>query len=269
MSAAAIPEFAFELAAVSDTGTERDHNEDAAGCLVESPTCGILAVADGVSGFSGGETASKTALDTLLAAFREQPASVAPAKRLYRASQQANIEVHDLAMVVPELRGMATTLTALVVDRGDISAAHVGDSRLYRVRGAEVTQLTKDHTVAAEKVRRGTLSAAKARQHPDRGTLTKSLGRELIAQIDQISFRAEQGDALIVCSDGLYNVLDDAELAHLIAGLSAEAACRRLIDEANERGTIDNASVAVARLTGPIPAPDGGLGAKIKRFFGA
>src|SRR5262249_6969862 len=169
--------------ALSDTGNERGVNEDHCGTLVQSATSAVLVVADGVSGYEGGDTASRTAVTTLLKAFQEQAANVTPGKKLYRAAQQANIAVYDLATVVPELRGMATTLTALTLDRDELSIVHVGDSRLYLIRSGRVTQLTKDHTVPAERARLGLLSKERARTHKDKSTLTRSLGRELIVQL--------------------------------------------------------------------------------------
>src|SRR5262249_32771163 len=159
-------------------------------------------------GAEGGEVASAKAVEVTLRAYQEQPAAVAAGKRLARAVQQANIEIHDMAMIVPELRGMATTLTALALDEGRLCIAHVGDTRLYHLRDGRLVQLTKDHTVAAERVRLGLLSPRRARHHPEHSTLTRSLGRELIVAIDRISTRVFRDDALLVCSDGLYNVLD-------------------------------------------------------------
>ena len=216
MNAEAETRFELEVATLTDVGTEREHNEDHCGELLESSACGLLVVADGVSSAEAGETASQTAVAVTLKAFGEQPSGMATSKRLYRAVQQANIEVYDLATVVPELRGMTTTLTAVVVDRGELTAAHIGDSRLYLLRDGRLTQLTKDHTVAGEKARMGLMSKARAREHPDRSVLTRSLGRELIVPIDRISNRLFRGDALLVCSDGLYNVLDEEQMAPLL-----------------------------------------------------
>jgi PPM family protein phosphatase len=230
------PDYAFAVAALSDRGTERPDNEDCAAVYVESPTSGLLAVADGVSGHQGGGTASKTAIEVLLRAFQEQPPRLGGAKRVHRAAQQANIEVHDLALVVPELSGMATTLTAVVVERGELHAAHVGDSRLYRLRAGKLLRLSKDHIVGR-----------------DATVLARSLGRELIAQIDRISAPLCTGDILLVCSDGLYKTLRDAEMAEIIGPLDPESACRALIDAANQRRTSDNVSAAVARMIGAIP----------------
>ncbi|HEY3360054.1 MAG TPA: protein phosphatase 2C domain-containing protein [Polyangia bacterium] len=247
------PEHALEAAALTDTGTARDHNEDACAVLCDSPTCAVVGVADGVSSYPGGETASRLALDVLVRAWGEQP-GVSPYKRLARAAQQANIEVHDLAMVVPELNGMATTLTAVVLDRGELVAAHVGDSRLYLVREDGITQLTKDHTVIGERVRMGLLSEERGRGHPHRSVLTRCLGRELIVAIDRITRPVQQADALLVCSDGLYGVLEDGEMAALVRqAADAAGACRALLDAANARGTPDNLTAVVVRVVGPVP----------------
>ncbi len=153
-----LPAPPLEVAALTDVGTERDHNEDACGTLQEADAA-LAVVADGVSSSPGGEVASQMAVEALLRAYREEPAARPAGQRLYRAVQQANIEVYDRAIAVPELHGMATTLTALVVQAGTLTAVHVGDSRLYLVRGGRAVQLTKDHTLAAERVRMGVLSA--------------------------------------------------------------------------------------------------------------
>lgn len=252
-----VSDCAFELAALSDVGTKRDHNEDCSGVLVESAVCGVVVVADGVSGALGGEEASRMAVEGLLASWREQGAGVPAGKRLVRAAQQANIEVHEKALFVPELRGMTTTLTAVAVDRGELFAAHVGDSRLYLARGGAATQITKDHTAAAEGL---SLIAGAERA---KSMLTRSLGRDLICALDRISMPLQQGDVLVICSDGLHNVLRDDELPALLAGRDAASACAALIEAANTRGTPDNLSAAVLRVTGPVPPRQKGLFAQL------
>ncbi len=243
----------LDAAALTDVGTGRDHNEDACCAVVDGATA-VAAVADGVSSANAGEVASQMAVEVLLRAYREEPADRPAGQRLYRAVQQANIEIYDRAVVVPELRGMTTTLTAVAVDHGELVAIHVGDSRLYLVRGGGIVQLTKDHTAAAEKVRLGLLSREKARVHPDRSVLTRSVGRELIVSRDRITQQLAQGDVLVVCSDGLYNVLDDHEIARGTKGCDAAGACRALVETANARGTDDNLTAVVLRVVGPTPA---------------
>jgi protein phosphatase len=242
------------FAMLSDTGTERPDNEDSYGAHVEQATHVIVAVADGVSGVHGGEVASRTAIDETLREYRESPSTWGPAKRLYRAAQRANIEIHDRALVVPELRGMSTTLTALAIDGPTAHVAHVGDSRLYLLRDGHIVQKTKDHTLAAEKQRMGLMSAERARNHRDRSTLTRSLGRELIAAVDRISFALASGDTLVLCSDGLYNVLANREILDAVGTRDSAEACASLLGEANARGTPDNLTAVVVRV-GEVAAP--------------
>ena len=238
----------------TDVGTEREHNEDQCACLIESATAGIVAVADGVSSYPAGATASKTAIEATVRSYR-QLAGMKLDRRLPRAVQQANIDVYDLSVVVPELRGMATTLTALAIEDGALTAAHVGDCRLYLCRGGEITQLTKDHTLTGERVRMGLMSEKRALNHRDRSTLTRCVGRELIVAIDRIGTPLRQGDILILCSDGLYNVVAEPEMMDIVNGQPAAAASRALVDAANQRGTPDNLSAAVIKMIGATPEP--------------
>jgi PPM family protein phosphatase len=262
--------FAVRYALHSDRGTERENNEDAFGSYAETPTHVLVAVADGVSGEEGGEIASQTAIDVTIRTYSQSPASWGPAKRLYRAAQQANIEIHDRALVVTELRRMSTTLTAIVVDAGTLYAAHVGDSRLYLIRSGAITQKTKDHTVAADRHRMGLISARRAKSHPDRSTLTRSLGRELIVAVDRITFPLAEQDVFLVCSDGLYNVLDDGELRDAATAGEPTVVCEAMIRAANERGTPDNLTTAVVRVSGTVPGGRGPIGwrARLGRLVG-
>jgi protein phosphatase len=229
----------------------------------------LVAVADGVSSYDGGEVASQRATEVVVRSFKEQGPGVTTMKRLVRAVQQANIEIYDTAVVVPQLRRMCTTLTALVLDRGEALAAHVGDSRLYLIREGQILQLTKDHTVAAERASFGLMSKERLRNHPDRCVLTRSVGRELIVGVDRITRELVQDDVLIVCSDGLYNSLDETEFPRVVEGQDAAGGCRALIDAANSIGALDNVTAAMVRIT-RAPAklePVGGLGDRLRRWF--
>jgi serine/threonine protein phosphatase PrpC len=254
------------VATLSDRGTERPDNEDACGTYFESPSCAVAVVADGVSGYNGGEVASRTAVDVTLRAFRESPTAWDPLKRIHRAAQQANIEIHDRALVVPELHRMSTTLTAVVVVDGVLHAAHVGDSRLYLIRDGTIVQKTKDHTVAADRSRLGLSMRPKG--HPDRSTLTRSLGIDLIAAIDRITFPLVKGDVLVACTDGLHNVLEDDELRALVVGRDPERGCEAVIAAANARGTGDNVTIAVLHATADASAAKPGWRSVLGRFLG-
>jgi len=244
----------FEVAALSDLGTNRDNNEDSCGHYIESEDRALFAVADGLGGYGGGEVASAMAIDITLSGFRENPVAWGAAKRLLRATQRANIEIHNRALAVPELRRMATTLTAVVVDEGILHATHVGDCRLYLLRRGRIKQITKDHTVVADRVRMGLLSAARARTHPERSTLNRSMGQDLIVSVDRITLPLLQNDRLILCSDGLYNVLEPHDIAGQTQDSDAETGCRRLLELANQRGTADNLTASVFIMKGPTNA---------------
>jgi serine/threonine protein phosphatase PrpC len=243
--------FALEVASYSHVGPVRPRNEDRCGHHLEDETTALVVVADGVSGFPAGDVASQMAVDLTLSAYREQDPGTRLDVRLARAVQQANIGIHDRALVIPELRGMATTVTAVAIARGRMAAAHVGDSRLYVVRRGRALQLTKDHTAG-------------------RSVLTRSVGRELIVAIDRLTRPLEQGDVLVICTDGLYNVLQNADLARLAGEAAPGEACRALVDEALARETNDNATAAVIRVVGATPdaEPDRGVAAKLRRLLG-
>jgi len=263
-------EQAFDLALLSDVGTKRPNNEDSCGHFVESPESVVFAVADGVGGYEGGEIASRMAIDVTLETYRESPADWGASKRLHRAVQRANIAIHDKALIVPELCRMATTLTAVAVDKGMLSAVHVGDCRLHLIRNSQVSQISKDHTMVADRVRMGMMSAARAKDHPERGMLLRSLGHELIVSMDRISMPLIERDRLILCSDGLYNVLEPENLEALTRDCDAETGCRKLIETANQRGTADNLTCAIFKMTAPTGhAPtSGGWRDRLRGLFG-
>jgi serine/threonine protein phosphatase PrpC len=244
----------FEIALLSEIGADRDNNEDACGHRVIGPESVIFAVADGIGGYEGGEIASAMAIEATLRVYLESPPAWGASKRLYRAVQAANIEIHNRALTVPELRRMGTTLTAAVVDHGVLHAAHVGDCRIYLVRRGRITQITKDHTVVQERVRMGLMTASRARNHPERSALTRSVGHEIIVSIDRITLPLEQHDRLIICSDGLHGVLEDRELEQAIGDLGPDEAVRQVIEIANQRGTADNLTVGVFDLNGGTSA---------------
>lgn len=241
----------LDLHALTSPGTERSVNEDHCFAGLEGDGVGLVLVADGVSGQNGGEVASQTAVEIAVRAYREEQArSLPPANRLRRAVQHANVAIYDRALAVTGLLGMATTMTAALVENGRLTVLQVGDSRAYLLRAGRLRQLTKDHTLAARRSYFAWARREPPRYHPDRSVLTRALGRDLFAAVDRVTLALLPGDALVVCSDGLYNVLEDPEIAAVVGGHGAQAACRQLIDRANERGTPDNLTVAVLQMPG-------------------
>jgi len=242
----------FEL---TDRGPVREGNEDAIGHWRHAD--GVLfAVADGLGGHAAGEVASALALEIVGRELEHAPASWALTKQLRRAVQEANLALHSKALAVPELSGMATTMTVSAVVGGNLVAAHVGDCRLLVVRDGEPTQLTKDHTWVADRVAYGLLSAEAARTHPKRHALTRCLGPELIVGIDVLSYDLRPGDVLVQCSDGVHGVLAEAEIAAIAGAEHPEAACHALVRRAVEQGSEDNLSAQVVLVRDcPEPAP--------------
>ena len=240
----------YDLALISHVGTKREGNEDSCGHLVENGSTVVFLVADGVGGYEGGEIASAMAVETTLESFRASAPSLGSARRLHRALQQANIEIHNRALTVPELRRMATTTTAVAISlsEGMLYGVHCGDCRLYLMRGRKIEQLTRDHTVIGERMRMGLISAERARNHPDRSALSRSIGQELIPSIDRITTPLQQHDRLILCSDGLWSVMEDLEIEKIAREGDAESVSGRLIETANARGTPDNLTVGVFTL---------------------
>jgi len=240
--------FEIEMAALSDAGTERGHNEDHCGKYIKNKTCGLVAVADGMATMEGGDLASQRAILALMRSFRELAPGMTQAQRLVRATRNANYEIYDMAVIVPQLRGMSTTLTAVSITDGDLTAAHVGNSRVYLIRDGYINQLSKDHTVAAE--------AAEETGHfvlKGSDVLTRSLGRELLVPVDLFELDLIKGDVVVLCTDGLTRVFEDLEIAEIVKGLDAATACRKLIDQANVIGTLDNVTAAVVRVIGETP----------------
>ena len=236
----------IEFFQLSDRGCVLSENEDAVGHWPHEDGL-LFAVADGLGGRERGGVASALALEVLAREMDRAPGGWAISKRLRRAVQEANLEIYNKAITVPELRGMGTTLTAsaVVVDR--LVTAHVGDCRLMLLRDGKLTQLTKDHTWVWEQAEQGVHSADVAGSHPRRH-LTRCLGTELIVGIDVLTFALCEGDVVVQTSDGVHGAIREAEIAELLAAHPPEAACRALVRRSREEGGEDNLSVQVAAV---------------------
>lgn len=232
----------------------RPSNEDSALGLTLADGAELVAVADGMGGHAAGEVASRTALDALAAALRGGAG-------LRDAVLEANAAVRDLAASDPELAGMGTTLVALLRRGERYEIANVGDSRAYRMDAAGLRQLTQDHSFAAEVVRRGEMTDEEAARSPWKNALTRAVGGEADIEVDVFGpFDVAEPHAVLLCTDGVYRVLDAAELAERLAGAaSADAAARALADAAIRAGSQDNATAAVIAFGGwgeaAVPPP--------------
>jgi serine/threonine protein phosphatase PrpC len=232
-------------AAVSHVGRQRPGNEDAH--LVRPP---LYAVADGMGGARAGEVASEMAVTALAELLTQPPADDDEAAALLAAAAaEANSRIYAAASEDRTRSGMGTTLTALLL-RGDHALlAHIGDSRAYLLRGDELTQLTQDHSLVAEMVREGRLAPDEARQHPYRSVLSRALGTEPDAEVDELRVDLMAGDVLLLCSDGLSGPVPPDKLRKGLAAGDPDKAARRLVDEALRHGGPDNITAVVLQLS--------------------
>ena len=223
----------------TDPGRRRRRNEDA---YVVAPP--LFAVADGMGGAQAGEVAARLAT----AAFREyhEADDLPGEERLAAIIQEANRRIYDRARVDTDVSGMGTTVTAALLEAGRIVIGHVGDSRAYRLRSGRLEQLTDDHSLVADLVRGGRISAEEAETHPQRSVITRALGTDPEVDVDSLAVDAESGDVYLICSDGLTTMIGDDEiLAILERAKSLESAGKDLVKAANRRGGEDNVTVVL------------------------
>jgi protein phosphatase len=237
----------------TDVGLVRSENQDFGTYTTPSeereahPGGRLLVVADGMGGHRGGATASRLAGETVKAQYLgSEDTDIGTALRDSLA--RANSRVYHEAQANPDLKGMGTTTSALVVRDGSAWFGHVGDSRIYLIRGDEIRQLTDDHSLVATMVREGLLTKSEAENHPRRNVLQRSIGVSEQVEIDvRGPFPIEEGDVFILCSDGLHGVVKEDEI-HEIARKPLRDAADEFIKTAIERGAPDNVTVIVARI---------------------
>ncbi|AJD45415.1 serine/threonine-protein phosphatase [Rhizobium sp. SEMIA 4085] len=229
-------------AGLSHTGHVRTNNEDA---ILTDPSGVLWAVADGMGGYGHGDVAADLVIEQL-ALIPHTPVSGA---HLVAALQSANSAVRRWAASanVPQ---MGATVVAALVDGGATTIAWVGDSRAYRLRGGELLQLTRDHSVVQELLDDGHLSPAGVRQHPQSHVVTRAIGAADRLDVDCVEVALEPGDFLLLCSDGLTDCLAEREIINHLSAPSPDAACRRLVAAALDQGAPDNVSVVVVRIDG-------------------
>lgn len=220
-------------------GNVRHNNEDSL-IVIEPET---FVVADGMGGASAGEIASQMLVETVKSFLAKSPAPWNE-KILAQAILLANDKILNLARRQEEYRGMGTTATILSLDNGRAYFAHVGDSRLYRLRGDAFEQMTEDHSYVETLVRRGELTLDEARIHPMKNVLTQAVGAIPELHIDKSNFHTESGDTFLLCTDGLTNMVEDATIAEILK--RADNPADALIEAALNAGGKDNISVIVA-----------------------
>ena len=240
---------------LTDTGRKRAHNEDA---LSSDDGLGTYVVCDGVGGNAKGEIASREAADQVLGYVRQHlaqlraysaaptPAASAEVRRILESAvQSACYMVFGLAELDPAQRGMATTLSALLVLPPSAFVAQVGDSRIYLVRAGVVTQLTEDHTLINAKIKKGLITAEQAVNMKGKNVITRAVGHKDYVEVDLAQIAVRPEDRFLLCSDGLHGYLADGEIEKVLAAGPDAEAPTRFVKLANERGGKDNISVVL------------------------
>ncbi len=244
--------------AKSDIGLKRARNED---CFCADQELGLYIVCDGMGGRKGGDVASRMAVEAIQTHVREaRDVSLpmigepdrrfsTPTNRLASALRFANQVIHRAARTHPGQEGMGTTVVAALLEGAVLSVAHVGDSRMYLIRGEAIRHLTADHALVAEQVRLGLLTEEQARLSPLRGVLTRAVGLEETVEVELDEVRLMPGDSLVLCSDGLTRAVTPPEVLETVLRVpEPKAASERLVDLANAAGGEDNTTVILIRL---------------------
>jgi protein phosphatase len=266
---------AVEVAGATDPGCVRKNNEDN---FAVEPELGLLLVADGMGGHNSGEVAADIATKTIVDFARRMlggakslvpeggSAGLSPrGRQLEYFVKTANTMIFEKGREFPKNAGMGTTVVAALMDGKSLTVAHVGDSRLYLWRGGGLSQLTEDHSLVGEQVKRGQITAAEAARSNLQNILTRALGAEGDVQVDVADHPLLPGDLVLLATDGLSKMLSDDEVARTIeADAEPQAVVDALISKARAAGGVDNVTVVVAR----VPAKDAGVKGLVARLFG-
>jgi protein phosphatase len=258
------PSIALEIATRSDPGRVRAHNEDS---IFVNQASGLVVIADGMGGYSAGEVASGMATTLLSSGLASAFAERGPGERevdgrrswartaLGREVASTNEVIYEAAMNRPDYSGMGTTVVAAVFHDDAVTVAHVGDSRLYRLHGSDLSRLTRDHSLLQEQIDAGIIAGDEVRTAKNKNLLTRAVGVEPVVEAEIREHDAQPGDVFLLCTDGLTDVLDDDRIAGILLaqGANPQVCADMLVDQANAAGGPDNVTVAVVRVVRPFP----------------
>ncbi|MGH9588604.1 MAG: Stp1/IreP family PP2C-type Ser/Thr phosphatase [Acidobacteriaceae bacterium] len=237
----------LEVAALSDTGKVRDHNEDAFGQCLEA---GVFVVCDGMGGAAAGEVASRIAVDTVIERLCTTTSTEDRRRALTESIAAANHLVHARSASDRSLQGMGTTLVALAVQDNSALIGHVGDSRCYLFRAGQLTRQTNDHSLVDEQVRLGHMTPEDAERSPLKNVITRAIGTQPSVEPELSELTIQPGDTFLLCSDGLIREVPDDQIVAILSRIaSLDDHCRQLIDAANRAGSHDNVTVILVRAS--------------------
>ena len=239
----------MEIFSKSDTGLIRKDNQDSCSFSVISSSCVWAVVCDGMGGARGGKTASMTAVeyitDYLNCNYKDTINNDDLSALLIEAVDGANTAIYNKSLEDVELMGMGTTCELVMVRNSVIHVVHVGDSRTYSVRGGKILQLTEDHSVVQEMVKRGEITQEQANDHPNKNFITRALGVNSFVHIDYIEAEFQYGDVVLLCSDGLTNCVSNADIVKTIHENRGVLLVDTLIELAKMGGGTDNITATV------------------------
>jgi serine/threonine protein phosphatase PrpC len=268
----------FRCVGLSDAGRVREHNEDTIGTDAD---IGLVALADGMGGYKAGEVASGIAVRTLMSLLKDaveredltrrddQSGLSRPGILLRDAIHRANKIIYQTARSQTNCEGMGTTVVAGLFFDDTLTIAHVGDSRMYRMRGGELSQVTQDHSLLQELVARGFYTPEEAQRAAAKNYVTRALGVEPTVEVDVTEIPVQKGDVFLLCSDGLSDMVEDEDIQLTIStfGANLETLARQLVLLGNDNGGRDNISIVLVRVLDSFPARKGVI-ERILRMFG-
>lgn len=264
---------ALEVVRITDVGQRRDHNEDS---VASDLAIGLLVLADGMGGYKAGEVASEIAVLTIVADLKEsmqtlEPGNVDAVSGMQAESQlvldavaNANASIFAVSKTQAQCAGMGTTLAMALFTNDKLLAGHIGDSRIYRYRESGLVQMTEDHSLLQEQLKFGIITPEQAKVSAHKNLVTRALGVDAKVELELHEHEVEVGDIYLLCSDGLTDLVEDAEISALLGILHAKVAdlrsvANRLVQAANDNGGKDNISVILARVNAPFAAEHGWL----------
>ena len=271
------PSMTLEFFSATDTGRARSNNEDSV--AVDEATA-LVVLADGMGGYNAGEVASGMATTVIVTEMRQILTNAKPyqvdeknnqeiAARLVREQVlKANTSIYQAAQSQSQYAGMGTTLVVALWHDNQITVAHVGDSRLYRLRNDTLEQITRDHSLLQEQIDSGMITKEQARHAPNKNLVTRAVGIDPEVDAEVHSYAVQPGDIYLLCSDGLPDMVVDEDIENTLASLKSNLplAAEQLVQQANDNGGRDNVSVILVRVLGDFPARTGWL-KKMKSWF--
>lgn len=267
----------LQSASLTDAGRIRDHNED---CIEARPRIGLYVLADGMGGYNAGEVASGMATSLIADGLEEawNPAQMqrrgreetkATAERLLREQiARANTAIFNTAQNNPECAGMGTTLVVCLFYDNFVTVAHIGDSRLYRLRGEAIEQVTRDHSLLQEQLDSGLITAEEAKLSHNKNLVTRALGIDPTVEPELHLHETQPDDLYLLCSDGLSDMVEDEEIRLTLITLKSNPnlTVQQLVQAANDNGGRDNISAVLIRVAEPFGVPRGWV-ARVKALF--